>query len=172
MLLRTTLFSFLFFLVSSPIWPIGDNPTVGDPFLIVNVKNKELAFVHEGYVKEIIPIAIGKVGDETPLGTFTVVVKAEDPYYRKSDIPGGDPRNPLGSRWIGFDALQTDGRTYGIHGTNDPHSIGYAVTAGCIRLANEDVERLYESIPLGTVIHITDEERSFQEIAREFGAIH
>ncbi len=143
----------------------------GDPFLIVNVSTKKLAFVHEGTIKEVMPIATGKVGDETPLGTFMVIVKAENPYYRKKDISGGDPKNPLGTRWIGFDALETDGRTYGIHGTNQPTSIGYAVTAGCIRLPNELVEQLYEEVPLGTVIHITDHDRSFEEIARQFGAI-
>ncbi len=162
--------SLLLFLVSSPIWPLGENPMLGDPFLIVNVAEKKLAFVHEGEVKAVFPVAIGK-GDETPLGTFTIVGKAKEPYYRKKNIPGGDARNPLGSRWLGFDALGTDGRTYGIHGTNDPTSIGQAITSGCIRLLNEQVEWLYEYVPLGTVVHITDEKRSFLEIARAFGAI-
>ena len=155
----------------SPIWPIGDNPTVGDPFLIVNISTNELAYINEGVIQDVYKVATGKSGDETPTGIFSIIVKAEDPYYRKKDIPGGNPNNPLGSRWIGFDADDTDGRTFGIHGTNRPDSIGYSVTAGCIRLPNETVERLFEDIPLGTKIYITDKDEKFVEVAREFGAI-
>lgn len=169
--MRATLLSLIICIVSSPIWPLGENPTVGDPFIIVNVSTNELAFVGEGEVKEVVKVATGIKGEETPLGSFTVVVKAVNPYFRKKDIPGGDPSNPLGTRWIGFDALETDGRTYGIHGTNQPESIGMAVTAGCVRLPNDVVEKLFEQIPLGTVIHITNEDNSFETIAREFGAI-
>ncbi|WP_332691400.1 L,D-transpeptidase [Halalkalibacter lacteus] len=163
--------SLLALLIASPIWPIGDNPTVGDPFLIVNVATNELAFINEGEVKDVYKVATGKLGDETPVGTFTIIVKAKDPYYRKKDIPGGDPNNPLGSRWIGFNANDTDGRTFGIHGTNRPESIGYSITAGCIRLPNDVVEILFEDIPVGTTIHITDADKPFIEIARNLGAI-
>jgi lipoprotein-anchoring transpeptidase ErfK/SrfK len=169
--MKLSLLSMLVILIASPIWPIGDNPMVGDPFLIVNVKKNELAYVNDGEIKEVYKVATGKSGDETPLGTFTIIVKAKDPYYRKKDIPGGDPTNPLGSRWIGFNANDTDGRTFGIHGTNRPDSIGYSVTAGCIRLPNTIVEELFEEIPIGTTIYITDTEDPFIEIAKKFGAI-
>ncbi len=169
--MRLALFSFICLAIASPIWPLGENPTLGDPFIIVNVASNELVYIHDGKIKNKVKVATGKVGEETPLGTFMVIVKAMNPYYRKKDIPGGDPANPLGSRWIGFDANETDGRSYGIHGTNRPESIGYAVTAGCIRLPNELVEMLFEEIPLGTVIHITNEKDSFEMIARKFGAI-
>lgn len=68
------------------------------------------------------------------------MIKAKDPYYRKKNIEGGAKNNPLGRRWIGFDARGTDGRTYGIHGTSDETSIGKFITAGCVRLHNQDVE--------------------------------
>jgi lipoprotein-anchoring transpeptidase ErfK/SrfK len=170
-MMKISLFSLLALLIASPIWPIGDNPTVGDPFLIVNVETNELAFIDEGEMKEIYKVATGKFGDETPLGTFSIIVKAKDPYYRKKEIPGGDPNNPLGSRWIGFNANDTDGRTFGIHGTNRPESIGYSITAGCIRLPNDVVETLFDKIPVGTTIHITDKNEPFIEVARRFGAI-
>ncbi|KHF41798.1 L,D-transpeptidase [Halalkalibacter okhensis] len=169
--MRLSLLAMLFFLLASPIWPIGENPIVGDPFLIVNVKKNELAYIHDGKVEEVYKVATGKTGDETPLGTFTIIVKAKDPYYRKKDIPGGDKTNPLGSRWIGFDANDTDGRTFGIHGTNRPDSIGYSITAGCIRLPNQIVEEIFDGIPLGTKIYITDQDEPYIEIAKEFGAI-
>ena len=88
------------------------------------------------------------------------------------DINGGDPNNPLGTRWIGFDARGTDGRIYGLHGTNHPESIGHYVSQGCIRLQNEAIESLYEYIPLGTKILILSTQKDFKQIAIEFGAIN
>ncbi|WYP28525.1 L,D-transpeptidase [Alkalihalobacillus sp. FSL W8-0930] len=158
-------------MVASPIWPIGENPISGDPFLIVNVSTNQLAFIHDNEVKEVLPVATGKESSQTPLGLFTVTVKANNPYYRKKNISGGDKNNPLGSRWIGFDALNTEGRTYGVHGTNRPHSIGYPVTAGCVRLTNETIEQLYDQIPLGTKILITDQSHSFEELGLQYGAL-
>ncbi len=146
---RIVVVAMLVFFVS-PLWPIGDNPTVGDPFVIVNIQTNKLAYVAEGEIKGIYPVATGKLGQETPLGKFTITVKAVNPYYRRTNIEGGAPENPLGSRWIGFDANGTDGRTYGLHGTNRPEQIGYSVTAGCIRLPNGVVEDLYDKMPLGT----------------------
>ncbi|MDQ0205629.1 L,D-transpeptidase [Alkalicoccobacillus murimartini] len=161
----------IFILAASPIWPIGENPIDGDPFVIVNVDRNQLAFIEDGRVKEVLPAATGKQQSKTPLGLFTITVKAEQPYYRKKDIPGGDPTNPLGSRWIGFDAEETEGRTYGVHGTNQPSSVGYAVTSGCIRLTNENIVELYDRVPIGTKILITTKQLSFEELAIEYGAI-
>ncbi|WP_079509663.1 L,D-transpeptidase [Mesobacillus jeotgali] len=157
--------------IFSPLWPLGTNPLPGDPFVIVNKKTNEVALINENRVQTVVNAATGKSEDLTPEGLFTVTVKAPEPYYRKKDIPGGDPNNPLGSRWIGFDAENTDGRTYGIHGTNDPASIGKKVSEGCIRLQNEAVESLYDYIPLGTKILITSSQKSFIELGQEHGAI-
>lgn len=164
------LLAVLYISVVSPIWPIGENPLPGDPFIIVNKKNNQLAFIHEEKI-EIFPVATGKTNDLTPEGTFTVTVKAINPYYRKLNMPGGHPRNPLGSRWIGFDALDTIGRTYGVHGTNRPESIGAYVSNGCIRMRKEDVEALFDKVPIGTKILIVSSYQSFEELAKEAGAI-
>ncbi|SDC10919.1 L,D-transpeptidase catalytic domain [Shouchella lonarensis] len=139
--------------------------------VIVNVHTHTLALIESRHVEEIHSVATGKKGDETPLGKFTVRVKAKNPYYRKKNIAGGAPNNPLGSRWIGFDALGTEGRTYGLHGTNRPGSIGYRVSAGCIRLANESVERLYERLEVGSTIVIVDEKASFEAIGKKYGLL-
>lgn len=166
------LISALFMLFSiSPIWPLGPNPLPGDPFLIVNKKTNEVAFIQDSKVQTVITAATGRTEDLTPEGFFTVTVKAIDPYYRKKDIKGGDPDNPLGTRWIGFDAADTDGRTYGIHGTNDPASIGKYVSQGCIRMQNAAVESLYKYVPLGTKILVTTSSKSFEELGRDYGAI-
>lgn len=155
----------------SPLWPIGPNPLPGDPLIIVNKTTNEVAFISDGEIQDVYKAATGKKPELTPEGMFTVTVKAINPYYRKKNIQGGSPKNPLGTRWIGFDAVDTDGRTYGIHGTNQPWSIGLYISEGCIRLNNEDVEKLFGDVPIGTKIFITNENRSFEQIGKEKGAI-
>lgn len=163
--------SMLIAFVFSPIWPLGPNPMHGDPFIIVNKKTNEVAFINDGKVQTIISAATGKTEDLTPEGLYTIIVKAKDPYYRKKDIKGGDPANPLGTRWIGFDAKDTDGRIYGLHGTNDPSSIGKYVSQGCIRLQNEAIESLYDFVPVGTKILVISTSESYEQLGKEYGAI-
>ncbi|MFA9556010.1 L,D-transpeptidase [Evansella sp. AB-rgal1] len=157
--------------VVSPIWPIGVNPSVGDPYIIVNKKSHELAYILDGEVKQIYEVAVGKAEAKTPEGEHTIIVKAENPYYRKKNIEGGSKENPLGTRWIGFDAENTDGRIYGIHGTNNPSSIGQDITAGCVRMKNEDVEILFQEVPIGMKILITSSDESFDDLGKKQGAI-
>ncbi|WP_026689350.1 L,D-transpeptidase [Alteribacter aurantiacus] len=158
-------------LIVSPIWPLGENPLPGDPYIIVNKHVNELAFYHSGEIEQVFPVALGKETDETPEGEFNLLIKAKNPYYRKKDIPGGDEDNPLGTRWLGFDAQETNGRIYGIHGTNNPESIGKRVTAGCVRMENKDIEFLFEQVPVGMKILVIDDERSFEELGIENGAL-
>ncbi|EKN69707.1 hypothetical protein BABA_09791 [Neobacillus bataviensis LMG 21833] len=155
----------------SPLWPLGLNPMPGDPFVIINKTKNELAFINENKVQTVVSVGTGKTQELTPEGLFTITVKAKDPYFRRGNIPGGDPKNPLGARWIGFDALGTDGRTYGIHGTNQPASIGRYVSQGCIRSQNEVISSLFPLIPLGTKILVISSKKSFENLAHENGAI-
>ncbi|MDQ0269363.1 L,D-transpeptidase [Cytobacillus purgationiresistens] len=164
-------YSLLLAFTLSPIWPLGPNPLPGDPLVIVNKMNNEVAFINENKVQSVQSAATGKKEELTPEGFFTITVKAEEPYYRRKDIEGGDPKNPLGTRWIGFDAKDTDGRIYGIHGTNNPNSIGHYVSNGCIRLQNTGVETLYDSVPLGSKVLILSTNKSFEQLGREYGAI-
>lgn len=143
----------------------------GAPFLIVNKAVNQLAFINHSTIQEIFPVGTGKSQELTPEGLFTVKVKAVNPYYRKKNIPGGDPRNPLGTRWIGFDAKNTNGRIYGVHGTNQPYSVGKYISNGCVRLRNSDVERLYQQVPLGTKILIVTSKENFTSLAKKYGAI-
>ena len=155
----------------SPLWPLGQNPLVGDPYIIVNKQTNELAFINNGMIEGVFPVATGISEELTPEGEFSIVVKAVNPYYRKKNIPGGSPNNPLGSRWIGFDAKETDGRIYGVHGTNNPLSIGRYITQGCVRMQNKEVEALFNKVPIGTKILIVKTSKSFEEIGKEQGAI-
>lgn len=143
----------------------------GDPFIIINKAKNELAFINENKVQTVVSVGTGKTKELTPEGLFTITVKAKEPFFRRGNIPGGDPKNPLGARWIGFDALGTDGRTYGIHGTNQPASIGKYVSQGCIRSQNEVISSLFPLIPLGTKILVISSKKSFEKLAQENGAI-
>lgn len=160
-------FSIALILLFSPIWPIGDAEALGDPYLIINKTSNRLAYVEGGTVKEIYKVATGKSKELTPEGEFTITVKAVDPYYRKKNIPGGDKTNPLGTRWIGFDANGTDGRTFGIHGNNNPSAIGRYVTAGCIRMYEKDVQKLYSKLKIGTKIKVVHSIKSFDDIIKQ-----
>jgi len=91
--------------------------------------------------------------NSTPVGTFKVTDKLEDPTWYKAGaiISPGSADNQLGTRWLGISL-----KGYGIHGTLDPGSLGKQVTAGCIRMKNEEVEELYSLVPPGTEVTITD----------------
>lgn len=108
-------------------------------------------------------IAVGAKGYRTPRGVYRINSKAKNPEWlmpdsewvapelRGSIIPGGDPRNPLKSRWLGI----TDPIVgVGIHGTADEASLGQAASHGCLRMAVPDVEELFSAVPLGTPIYI------------------
>jgi lipoprotein-anchoring transpeptidase ErfK/SrfK len=101
-------------------------------------------------------IAVGRAGWETPNGTFKVNQVVRDPVWMNpltgKIIPAGDPKNPLGRHWIGF--LSETNIWYGFHGNNDPDSIGKAVSHGCIRMNNQDVEELMGRVNLGTEVRI------------------
>lgn len=139
-----------------------------DTILFVNKETHQVALFQNGEETFSAPAAIGKTDELTPEGNFRIRVKAKDPYYRKKDIPGGAPENPLGSRWIGFDARDTDGRIYGVHGTNQPESIGKSVSAGCIRLTNKKVEQLYDLIPEGAEVVIVKSEASMDNLYKQW----
>lgn len=155
----------------SQLWPFGQNPSIGDPFIIVNKKNNQLAYINNGEIQDIYQVATGRSQDLTPEGSFWILVKAKDPFYRKTNIKGGTKENPLGTRWIGFNANDTDGRIYGIHGNNNPDSIGKYITNGCIRMTEQDVQFLFDQIPIGTKVLIVNSEQSFKELAFLNGAI-
>ena len=89
----------------------------------------------------------------TPVGKFKIESKLIDPVWFNKGlvVPPESPQNVLGSRWLGFDL-----KGYGIHGTTEPETIGRQVTAGCVRMRNEEVEELYNILPTGTEVVIVD----------------
>jgi len=101
------------------------------------------------------PVGLGK-DNGTPTGTFVIRVRQKDPTWWRTGqpaIPPKDPRNILGTRWLGFQETQ-DLAGFGIHGTEDPGTIGKESSAGCVRLRNQDIEVLYDFVSYGTEVVI------------------
>lgn len=94
-------------------------------------------------------VGVGKPQTPTRPGTYTVGLKQKEPMWSpvgRAPVPYGDPENPLGTRWLAwFD--QGRNTSLGFHGTNDPSGVGRAVSDGCVRMRNEDVELLFEILP-------------------------
>jgi len=91
--------------------------------------------------------------NSTPVGVFKVTDKLVNPTWYKSGavVPYGSPDNVLGTRWIGLTQ-----KGYGIHGTTEPDTLGQQITAGCVRMKNEEVEELYAFVVPGTEVTIVD----------------
>jgi LysM repeat protein len=99
-------------------------------------------------------IGIG-ANDKTPEGSFEIETKIVDPpwHFRGKVYGRDDPENILGSRWMGF-KRKPGLYGFGIHGTTEPGSVPGAVSRGCIRMRNKDVEALFEVVPRGAKVHI------------------
>ena len=136
-----------------------------DQFIIINKANNKLAFFDNWKLVKVFDVATGRKDSYTPEGRFRIVNKIKNrPYYTKN-IPGGDPRNPLGDRWLGLDARGTYGTTYAIHGNSNESSIGRYVSSGCVRMHNSEVRWLFSQVELYTTVVITNSSSSFEELA-------
>ncbi|WP_088035922.1 L,D-transpeptidase family protein [Evansella clarkii] len=143
--------------------------TSGDQLIIINKANNELAFYENNKLAKTFSVATGKTSKLTPEGKFKVVNKVKNRPFYKQNIPGGDPRNPLGARWIGFNAKGTNGNTYAIHGNNNPSSIGTYASNGCVRMHNEEVIWLYDKVKMNTAVVIVSTKDSFDTVAKKHG---
>ncbi|RAS85572.1 L,D-transpeptidase [Priestia endophytica] len=138
--------------------------TTNQDLIIINKYDNKLAYYHNGSLEMVVSVSTGKTWDKTPVGFFKVVNKIENRPYYTENIPGGDPRNPLGKRWLGINANGTFGDTYGIHGNNNESNIGKYVSQGCIRMHNADIEKLYDKVQVGTPVKITYSYKSFSKL--------
>ena len=122
-------------------------------YVLIKLDKRRVYVYQRDRVLVSYPIAIGKVGWETPTGDFQVIQKLRNPFWQHpwtgEVVPPG-PANPLGDRWIGF---WTDGENYiGFHGTTEEKLIGQAVSHGCIRMKNKDIRVLFEKVVMGTPV--------------------
>ncbi len=116
---------------------------------IVDLSDYELTLHCHGYFVYKFPCGIGKDG-ATPVGTFHVQDKVVNPPYNGPEgaIAADDPANPIGERWISL------GDGYGIHGTIDPDSIGKSESRGCVRMHNNDIDKVYDLLTVGSEVVI------------------
>ena len=124
-----------------------------EPFYVsVDKSQNKLILKSSGEVIKVYTIATGKE-NSTPVGTFVIETKLVDPVWFKSGaiIPPDSAQNELGARWMGFDI-----QGYGIHGTTHPETLGQQVTAGCVRMHNNDVKELYDLLTINTEVTIVD----------------
>lgn len=123
--------------------------------IIISTKERRLYYVLGNGEAVQYGVGVGRPGFEWS-GTRTVTMKREWPEWtppaqmlrRRPDLPRhmkGGPDNPLGAR-----AMYLGGSLYRIHGSNEPDTIGQAVSSGCIRMLNDDVVDLYSRVKVGT----------------------
>jgi lipoprotein-anchoring transpeptidase ErfK/SrfK len=128
----------------------------------VDTKNKTLTVTDDGKILAAFPITPGSKQLPAPIGTWQIVKIATLPWFRWDkamlmhgkrsgdfhNIPPG-PRNEVGLVWIGLNK-----KGIGIHGTNNPDSIGRSASHGCIRLANWDALQVLNAVTQGVTVEI------------------
>ena len=129
---------------------------ITDVHVVVQLNARKVDVYHRDEIIKQYLIAIGQSEWETPTGSFNVIYKQEYPSWQHpitgAIVPAGKKNNPLGSRWIGF--LSSNDGEIGFHGTNEESLIGEAISHGCIRMLNEDIEDLYTYIEVGTTVTV------------------
>ncbi|MGH3029342.1 MAG: L,D-transpeptidase family protein [Gaiellaceae bacterium] len=143
----------------APEVTLGELAAQYPTYITVDRDAFKLRFFRELKLAKTYTIAVGQLGYETDPGLYVMQSKQVNPTWTvpRSDwagdlagevIPGGDPRNPLAARWMGFNGAE------GIHGTTDLASLGSAASHGCIRMSIPDVIELYDRVGVGTPVYI------------------
>jgi lipoprotein-anchoring transpeptidase ErfK/SrfK len=128
--------------------------------VVINTSERRLYYVLGNGQAIRYGVGVGRPGFEWS-GTRYIAHKREWPDWtppsqmlkRRPDLPRhmeGGVNNPLGAR-----AMYLSGTLYRIHGSNEPESIGQAVSSGCIRMTNDDVTDLYDRVKVGTKVVVT-----------------
>jgi lipoprotein-anchoring transpeptidase ErfK/SrfK len=118
--------------------------------LLVNIPARKIAFIEDGKVVKVYPVAVGKKSTPSPTGTFHIASHVVNPTYSHAGkLVGPGPSNPVGTRWMSLGY-----KGYGLHGTNHPESIGHAASHGCIRMLNQNVEELFELVRVGDEVDL------------------
>jgi lipoprotein-anchoring transpeptidase ErfK/SrfK len=137
--------------------PEVDSSTFAD-VIVINREINRLYLYKETKLFRTFSVATGQAIYPTPRGRWHIVVKWKNPWWYPpvqddwakglKPVPPG-PSNPLGTRWMGLNAPGV-----GIHGTDEPASIGYSASHGCIRMQVPDAEWLFDHVDVGTTVYI------------------
>jgi lipoprotein-anchoring transpeptidase ErfK/SrfK len=131
--------------------------------IVVSIADRKLAVLEGDRVVRIFETAVGAPKSPSPTGVYQIVNSIADPtWYTKGKIVPPGKSNPLGTRWIGLSR-----KSYGIHGTNRPSSIGRNASHGCTRMRNREAEELCKMASVGDQVELYDERTP--EITRLFG---
>jgi L,D-transpeptidase ErfK/SrfK len=121
--------------------------------LIVDLSDRQVSLYTDGKLQATYDIAVGRAGWETPVGKFAILSKIPNPSWQHpftGEVVTTRAENPLGSRWLGF---WTDGKhQIGFHGTDQTNLLGQAVSHGCIRMRDGDIEAMFEQVAIGTMV--------------------
>lgn len=119
--------------------------------IVVSIPDCRLKLLKDGQIGSW-DIAVGKPSTPSPEGTMTVINRVKNPTWfgPNGKVIGPGAANPVGTRWVGLSM-----KGYGIHGTNEPGSIGKAASHGCIRMRNSDVEQFFDLVETGAVVEFS-----------------
>jgi len=118
--------------------------------IVVSIPDRKLAVMEGDRVVKIFATAVGAPQTPSPSGVYKIVASISDPtWYGKGKVIGPGKNNPVGTRWLGLDL-----KGYGIHGTNNPASIGHDASHGCVRMRNHDVEELSGMVRIGDRVEL------------------
>jgi len=142
-----------------------ETPAEPERRIVISLADRKLALIENGRVVKVWSTAVGKPSTPTPAGVYKIANRIPNPTWwgPKKEVVGPGKGNPLGTRWMGLSL-----KGYGIHGTNDPRSIGRRASHGCIRMRNADVEELFAKIRVGDMVELVAEPG--EELAWIFGA--
>ncbi len=140
-----------------PRQTIGWNSPYKPGTVVISTSQRRLYYILPNQEAVQYGVGVGREGFSWA-GTKTVTMKKEWPAWRppeqmikrRPDLPrymAGGNDNPLGAR-----ALYLGSSLYRIHGSNEPETIGAAVSSGCIRMTNRDVIDLYDRVKVGTKV--------------------
>jgi lipoprotein-anchoring transpeptidase ErfK/SrfK len=142
--------------------PTGEPEAAAKTNVKVDVKTNMLGVFEGDKIVAAYPVSVGSKQTATPIGEWKVRGVAKLPTFRWDErmLKHGErsknfyllkpgPNNPVGVVWIALNK-----RGIGIHGTDEPDTVGHAASHGCIRLANWDIVRLAERVKPGTEVSV------------------
>ena len=121
----------------------------------IDISNRRITYYEHKIPVSSYPVAVGKPNTPTPTGNFYVFEKSSKTAWKNRDgslIPYSSRRNPMLGIYAGIGIVE--GLPLGIHATNQPSSIGKAVSGGCIRLHESDMIQLYSKLFVGIPVLI------------------
>jgi lipoprotein-anchoring transpeptidase ErfK/SrfK len=158
MLIRDAIVAGTRSVIAVPLRVLKASAAKAEPIIVIHRGSNRLYLYDGTRLVRIFPVATGQAIYPTPLGRFQIVVKWKNPWWYPptqdawarglKPVPPG-PGNPLGTRWMGLSAPGV-----GIHGTDEPWSIGHSESHGCIRMQVLAAEWLFNRVRIGTPVFI------------------